>query len=89
MIVHFVLLLTLDYFLRSKTFHLLSPRWVKDALSNGEHEIPLLRDFVAITQTGRDWSNEQYTKATDLSSEHRGARSTHFYVEVYTDTANV
>lgn len=54
MIVHFVLLLTLDYFLSTKAFNLLSSRWVNDAFTNREHEIPLLSDFVEIIQTGRD-----------------------------------
>lgn len=56
MIVHFVLLLTPDYFLSTKTFNVLSPRWVNDAFTNRGQEIPLLIDFVAITQTGRDCS---------------------------------
>lgn len=54
MIVRFVLLLTPDYFLSTKTFNVLSPSWVNDAFTNRGHEIPLLSNFVAITQTGRD-----------------------------------
>lgn len=54
MIVRFVLLLTPDYFLSTETFNVLSPSWVNDAFTNRGHEIPLLSNFVAITQTGRD-----------------------------------
>lgn len=48
LIVHFVVLLTPDYFLSTKTFNLLSPRWISGTFTKREHEIPLLSDFVQL-----------------------------------------